>query len=477
MTFNVVIKSIKWSLLDRVFSAVSQFAIGILIARVLLPRDYGLISMLAFFMSISQLLIDGGFTTAIIQKKNISQTEQSSVFFVNLILAISIYCILYLTAPFISNFYNEPQLVNIIRVMGLLLISSSLGLIQNALLTKSLDFKSLTKISLTASLISGICAYILALNNFGVWALVLQQLMRSMILNIFLWLKSKWRPSIVINLKAISELRKFSINILFSGLLNAIFDNIYYAVIAKLFSANKLGFYTRANQLQQFPVSLISSVVQRVFLPTMTNFSDDTVKLKYYYKNSIKVLALLVFPLMMLFNLLSGSIVFILLTEKWLPLVPMLQIMLLYGMFYPIHAVNLDILNVMGRSDLFLKLEIIKKIIIGLTLIITSQLGINAMILGTLVLTIGFLPLNIFYVNKVINYKLYEQIADFKKPLLFSIVVSILLYPLKFVFSQHLVLILVTSLLFFMFFILFLYIFERGLFNKGKGFIFKNKML
>jgi O-antigen/teichoic acid export membrane protein len=292
-----------------------------------------------------------------------------------------------------------------------------------------------------------------------------------------LWLKSKWRPSIVINLKAISELRKFSINILFSGLLNAIFDNIYYAVIAKLFSANKLGFYTRANQLQQFPVSLISSVVQRVFLPTMTNFSDDTVKLKYYYKNSIKVLALLVFPLMMLFNLLSGSIVFILLTEKWLPLVPMLQIMLLYGMFYPIHAVNLDILNVMGRSDLFLKLEIIKKIIIGLTLIITSQLGINAMILGTLVLTIGFLPLNIFYVNKVINYKLYEQIADFKKPLLFSIVVSILLYPLKFVFSQHLLLILVTSLLFFMFFILFLYIFERGLFNKGKGFIFKNKMI
>jgi O-antigen/teichoic acid export membrane protein len=180
---------------------------------------------------------------------------------------------------------------------------------------------------------------------------------------------------------------------------------------------------------------------------------------------------------MMLFNLLSGSIVLILLTEKWLPLVPMLQIMLLYGMFYPIHAVNLDILNVMGRSDLFLKLEVIKKIIIGLTLIITSQLGINAMILGTLVLTIGFLPLNIFYVNKVINYKLYEQISDFKKPLLFSIVVSVLLYPLKFVFSQHLLLMLVTTLLFFMFFIIFLYIFERGFFNKGKGFIFKSKML
>ncbi len=477
MTFNVVIKSIKWSLLDRVFSAVSQFAIGILIARVLLPRDYGLIGMLAFFMSISQLLIDGGFTTAIIQKKNISQTEQSSVFFVNLILAFSIYFILYFTAPFISNFYNEPQLVNIIRVLGLLLISSSFGLIQNALLTKSLDFKSLTKISLAASLISGICAYIMALNNFGVWALVLQQLMRSMLVNIFLWLKSKWRPSIVINLKAISDLRKFSINILFSGLLNAIFDNIYYTVIAKLFSADKLGFYTRANQLQQFPVSLISSVVQRVFLPTMTNFSDDTVKLKYYYKNSIKVLALLVFPLMMLFNLLSGSIVFILLTEKWLPLVPMLQIMLLYGMFYPIHAVNLDILNVMGRSDLFLKLEIIKKIIIGLTLIITSQLGINAMILGTLVLTLGFLPLNIYYVNKVINYSIFEQIKDFQKPLLFSIIVSVALYPLKFVISQHLFLILVTSLLFFTFFILFLYIFERGLFNKGQGFIFKNKML
>jgi O-antigen/teichoic acid export membrane protein len=151
--------------------------------------------------------------------------------------------------------------------------------------------------------------------------------------------------------------------------------------------------------------------------------------------------------------------------------------MLLYGMFYPIHAVNLDILNVMGRSDLFLKLEIIKKIIIGLTLIITSQLGINAMILGTLVLTISFLPLNIFYVNKVINYKLYEQIADFKKPLLFSIVVSVLLYPLKFVFSQHLLLIMVTSFLFFMFFIMFLYIFERSFFNKGKGIIIKNKML
>ncbi len=422
------ISGIKWSAIDRFTSSAVQFVIGIIIARLLQPSDYGLIGMLAIFIALSQTIIDGGFSQALMQKKDTNPQDYSTVFILNITISFFLYVILYITSPFIATFYNEPLLENLAKVTGLNFIINAFAIVQTALLSKKLDFKTQTKVSFISSICSGIIGILLAYYGFGVWALVAQTLSKNIINAILLWILSQWKPNFVFSKNSFLKLFGFGSKVMLSSILTVIFDNLYLLSIGKFYSAKELGFYTRANQFQQFPVSTITAILQRVFLPAFSHIQDEDERLINAYRKFIKFTAFVIFPVMFGLGAIAKPMVLIVLTEKWLPIVPMLQLMILYGAFYPIQALNLHILNVKGRSDLFLYIEIIKRILVIIALIITVPIGIYAMIIGFGIISFISFFINTYYTKKMFHYGAIQQLKDFFPSLLNAIIMTILVY-------------------------------------------------
>ncbi len=422
------VSSLKWSALDKLASSSIQFAIGVFIARLLLPSDYGLVGMITVFIAFSQSLIDGGFSSALIQKKNPENKDYSTSFYFNVFVGIILYAILFFASPFIAKFYNQPILENLSQVMGLNFIIISFSITQTAYLNKHLNFKTQTKISVLTAIISGIIGVIAAYNGLGVWAIVIQTLSRNLINTIIIWFSSTWFPSLEFSFDSLKSMFKFGSRLMGSNILNVVSDNIYSIVIGKYYSAQDLGFYSRSSQLNQFPASSVTSVLQRVFLPVFSQLQDENSRLIAAYRKAIKLIAFLMFPLMFGLGAVAKPLVLILLTGKWLPVVPMLQIMVLFGMFYPIHAINLNILNVKGRSDLFFNLEIIKKILTGFIILVTISLGLKAMIIGAVFLSGISFFINTYYTKKIFGYGPLNQIKDFYSSFILAFLMGVLVY-------------------------------------------------
>lgn len=468
------INSLKWSTVEKFSTAIIQFILGIIIARLLLPSDYGLIGMLAIFTGLSQILIDGGFSTALIQKKNATEIDFSTVFYFNIIIAVLIYIILFFSAPYIAQFYNQPQLVEITRIVSFNFIILSFSIIQSTKLKKDLNFKVITKVSVVAVVISGFVGLLLAYKNFGVWSLIAQLIIKNTITVFFLWFLSKWKPMVVFSEKSLRSMFAFGSRVMGASLLNVVFDNLYLLVIGKFYNAKELGFYTRASKFNQFPVSSITSILQSVFLPSFSKIQDDNVRLIHAYKKAIKLTAYVIFPIMLGIGVSAKPLIIVLLTKKWLLVVPYLQIMVLYGMFYPIHALNLNILNVKGRSDLFFNLEVIKKILIIITIAITIPFGIKIMIFGSVLLSIIAFFINTYYTKIILKYGPWQQIKDFAPSFLLAVFTSIFTYFIIISIENNYIALLVAS-----FSIAFLYLlgsilFKFEEFEELKNIIFKN---
>jgi teichuronic acid exporter len=431
------INSLKWSTIEKFSSSIVQFSLGILIARLLTPADYGLIGMLTIFIALSQAIIDGGFSTALIQKKEVSSREYSSVFFLNIILGIFFYILIFFSAPFIAAFYNQDELINITKVLGLNFIISSFSIIHLTYLTKNLDFKLQSKISIITSLISGLLALYFAYNGWGVWALVFQSILKNILNTLFLWLLVQWKPSMIYSWISIKSLFPFGSRVMGSSILNTLFDNLYYIIIGKFFSTKELGFYTQAHKIQQFPVSFLTGIIQRVFLPSFSQIQDENQRLISIYRKTIKLTAFIVFPIMLGLGAVAKPLILILLTEKWSAVIPMLQLMVIYGMFYPIHALNLNLLNVKGRSDLFFRLEVFKKILIVIMLLITFQISIFAMIIGNIVVSFIAFFINTYYTEQLIRYNYWQQIKDFSLSLGLALVMAIICYVITLHTTNH----------------------------------------
>jgi O-antigen/teichoic acid export membrane protein len=423
-----VSKGILWSTIERFSAKGMQFVLGLVLARLLLPSDYGLVGMLAIFLAISQTFIDSGFGTALIQKKNRDELDFSTTFYFNIVVSAFFYVLLYLLAPLIASFYKEPILVDLTRVIGLSIIISSLAVVQRTKYTINLDFKTQTKASLTSVVVGGTVGIYLAYTGFGVWALVWQNLLRRIIEVLILWMYSKWLPRKGFSWERFKALFSFGSKLLASGLLNTIFDNLYLIIIGKLFSAKSLGYYTRAQQFAAFPSSNVTGIIQRVTFPILSEMQDDNVRLIDTYRKMIKLTALLIFPLMMGLAALADPLVRIILTDKWAETIWMLQLLSFSMMWFPIHAMNLNVLNVKGRSDLFLKLEIIKKILIAVILVISVPFGIKAIIIGQIASSYFALIINTFYTKRLINYGFIDQMVDLLKVLLLSFAMGALIY-------------------------------------------------
>lgn len=401
-----------WSSLDNFASQGITFAIGIVLARLLDPKEFGIIGMTTIFISVSETFINSAFSEALIRKKDCTQDDYSTVFYYNLAVGLLLFAILYFSAPWISKFFGEPDLKNIVRALSMVLILSSLTVIQHTILRKRVDFKLLTRISLIASVGSGLIAILLAIRGFGIWSLVALTISRRTLISLFLWLWNWWRPALVFSISSFKELFGFGSNLLLSGLIDSIYINIYYPIIGKYFSASELGFYTRANAFSTFPSFNINSVINRVTYPILAQMQDNPVLLKEAYRRITKNIMLITFVVMLGLAAVAEPLVITFIGEKWRQSIIYLQMLCFASMLFPLHALNLDILQVMGRSDLFLKLEIFKKSLAIPVIIIGVLFGIKTMIIGMIFNSFAAYYINSYWTGKLIDYSMVQQVKD-----------------------------------------------------------------
>lgn len=415
------VKGVVWSSIERFSTQGVQFLIMIIMARLLTPKDYGLIGMLAIFLAVAQSLIDSGFSQALIRKQDRTDVDNSTVFYFNIVVSSALYLILFIAAPFVADFYNQPELTSVMRVVCLGVILNSLAVVQRALLTVRIDFKTQAKASLSAAVISGCIGIVLAYCGFGVWSLVVQQLLNLSVNTLLLWIFSKWRPIAVFSWKSFHELFAFGSKLLASGLLDTLYRNIYPIVIGKLFSASSLGHYTRAHQFSEFPSSNVTGIIQRVTYPILCGIQDETERLETVYRKFLKLSAFIIFPLMIGMSAVARPFIDIVLGKQWGFCGQLLQIICFAMMWYPIHAINLNLLQVKGRSDLFLRLEIIKKILGITVLCITAPFGLVVMCYGQIFNSIVALVINTYYTGKLINVGFIRQMKDLLPTILLSL--------------------------------------------------------
>ena len=380
--------------------------------------------MLGIFMAVSQTFIDSGFGTALIRKIDRTETDFSTVFYFNIAVASVFYAILFFSAPAIANFYETPLLESVTKVVALNLIINSLSGIHNAKLSIAIDFKSRAKISIITTLLTGAVGLWMAYAGYGVWALVVQNLFSSVLRTVMLWIIVKWHPQLVFSWKSFKELFSFGSKLLASGLLDTLYNNIYTLVIGKVFSSSTLGVYSKANALAEFPSSNITGVLQGVTFPVLSTIQNEEERLADAYKRFLKLSAFVVFPLMVGLSAVADPFIRLALTDKWEGAIILLQIICFALMWYPIHAINLNILQVKGRSDYFLKLEIIKKVQGVLFLVVTVPMGIVAMCCGKVISSLISLIWNTHYTNKLIGYGYFAQMRDLLPVLLHSLVMG-----------------------------------------------------
>ena len=405
---------VLWSFTEMVANQGIQFIIQIILARLLLPEHFGVIGMILVFVAISNSIVDCGFSQALIRDQNTSKEDYSTVFYFNLLIASVMYGVLFISAHAISVFFDEPQLVEIIRILSLVLIINSLGIIQKVILIKNVDFKTLTKVSTIAAIASGTITITFAILGFGVWSLVINIISMQFVQTVFLWIFNRWIPLRTFNVTSFKKFFVFGYKLLLSGLIDTFYNNIFYLIIGRYYSTSQVGYYTNAVKFRDLASQAIAASVQRVSYPVLSAIHEDDERLKSGVRKLIKTSAFINFPLMVGLAAIANPLFVLLLGDKWLPSVLYFQLLCLAGMLYPLHSINLNILQVKGRSDLFLLLEIIKKTVLTILIALSfvCHLGIIGLIGAAVLNSYISLFINTFYSAKEISYSPREQIID-----------------------------------------------------------------
>lgn len=425
------ITGFKWSFIDNIGKYGGHFIVGIILTRLLTPEDFGLVGMITIFIVIGQSLTNSGFGQALIQKKNANDVDFSTVYYFNIFASIVIYLIIYLSAPLIASFYSEPQLIPLTKVISLSFVIDALGRIHLVHLEKQLNFKSPSIIGIVAVTVSGTVSITLAYLGFGVWALVANTVIRSVMTTVLLWVVSKWKPLFVFSRESLSKLFMFGSKILVAGLMQSIFQNIYYLIIGRFFSAQSLGYFTRAVQFKEMPVNTITVIVQKVTFPVFSTIQDDDEKLISGYTKAIRMLSSVVLPFLVMIFITARPMILIVLGEKWLPVVPYLQVMVLYGWIQVIYTINNQIITVKGRSDYYLQIQIIDKVLIVASILLTYKYGIMAMIFGNMAATILTFLIECVYLRKVFPVTLAYQAKNIAPFFLAAVVMLLVSLPLS----------------------------------------------
>jgi O-antigen/teichoic acid export membrane protein len=388
-------------------------------------------------MAIANAFIEGGFGTALIQKREPSSVDICSVFYFNILVSFIVMILFWLGSPWVAAFYRQPILVPLMRALSLTIVINSFGLIQTTIIIRQINFKTLTKVTIAAGAVSGIIGIILALRGFGVWSLVIQQISSALFRTVLLWVFNPWRPALIFSFRSLKQMFGFGSRMFASGLLNQVFDNLYPAVIGKLFSVSELGFYNRASSLQAIPTVSLSSMVGRVTFPVFSTIQDDPERMKRGLKKALTSLVLINFPLMVGMAVLARPLILVLFTSKWAGSIPFLQLLCFLGLMYPLHSLNLNILQALGKSDLFLRLEIIKKLLIIINIAVTWRWGINAMIYGMIAMSAISYFLNSYYTGVLIGYTIWAQLIDLFPYLLVALLMGSAVFSVGFLSFSH----------------------------------------
>lgn len=433
MKKNSVISNFIWRFAERCGAQIVTFIVSIVLARILAPEEYGTIALVTVFTTILQVFVDSGLGTALIQKKNADDLDFSSVFYFNLFMCLVLYLAMFLAAPYIARFYDDISLIPIIRVISLTIVVSGVKGIQQAYVSRNMLFKRFFFSTIGGTLFSAVLGIIMAYAHFGVWALVAQQLSNSIIDTLILWVTVRWRPQLMFSWKRLTKLLSFGSKLLASSLLDTIYSNLRNLIIGKIYSSSDLAFYNQGDKFPKVIVTNINSSIDSVLLPSMSSVQDNHEKVKSMTRRAIKTSTYIMAPLMMGLAFCATPIVQLVLTDKWLPCVPFLQVFCITYMFWPVHTANLNAINAMGRSDLFLKLEIIKKVI-GLTLLfITMRISVMAMAYSLLISGLLSQIINSWPNRKLLNYGYLEQVKDILPAILLAVIMGVIVYCVSFI--------------------------------------------
>ncbi|MBN2780656.1 MAG: lipopolysaccharide biosynthesis protein [Candidatus Marinimicrobia bacterium] len=406
------VKGVSWTLVERFGIQSIKFVVGIILARLLSPEEFGIIGIITVFFLVAEVFIDSGFGQAYIQKKEVSEQDANTVFYTNLLISLALYGLIWFAAPLIAGFYEKEILLKLTRVMGLVIVVNAFSIIQVSQLTRAVNFKRKSKISLIAITVSGLLGIGAAWRGMGVWSLVVLNLSERVLITAGLWITSKWIPSLTFSRESFKAMFRFGSWILFGAIVEKIFDNIYVLVIGKFFPFAQLGFYTQAKKMQRLSSQQITASVGIVTFPVFSQVRNDIPRLQNIVKKFLQQTLLFMSLIMTLLFVVAKPFVLIFLTEKWAPMIPYLQILCLAGVIYPINVVNVKVLLALGKSRLNFNLSLIKNSLRILNIILTYRYGISAILMGEVAVAGISVLINAYYTGKYIQYGFFRQMKD-----------------------------------------------------------------
>lgn len=429
---STVMSSMIWKLLEYGGAQLIQAIVQIILARLLMPEEYGLVILVVAFILVANVFIESGLTIALIQKKDVDEIDFSSVFYLNICIAAVLYVVIFLSAPYIADFYREPKIVQIIRVLSVTIFIGAVNSCQGAFLSRNMMFKKLFLSSIIGTLVAGVIGVGMAYSGFGVWALVANNVFRQLMVTSIIWMTLKWRPKLVFSIDRVKLLFSYGSKMTISALIYTLYENLVSILIVRAYSSSALGFYNRGSQFPKLIMMNVNGTIQAVMLPTLARYQSDRVKVKNMVKRSVKTSAFLVFPMMAGLAAIAEPLVKVLLTEKWLPSVFFLQIFCACYAFWPIGTANAQSISALGRSDIFLKLETVNTSINLGILFISIPRGVHAIAIGMLVSSVLTTLTAMYPASKLLGYKYSEQLKDVFPMVLVSAFMGAAVYSVHF---------------------------------------------
>lgn len=465
-----MLDALTWTTVDRFGQQAVQFVIGLILARLLTPNDYGILGMVMIFVSLSTVLVDGGFGQALIRKKDANETDFNTVFYFNIGISILLYVFLFFMAPYIATFFNDPQLVLVSRIIFIEILFNSLYLIPISKMVRNLDFKNGAKINLFSVLTSGITGLILAFNGFGYWSLVAQQIMFHFVRMITLYLFVKWKPKAIFSFQVIRNFWGFSINLMGTSVLNVVFSYLYVLILGKFYQKSEVGFYTQANKLNETTNTSFLTILVGSTYSLLVKIQNEDDRFRRVYREISKKTSIITFPVMLVLIAVAYPLILVLLTAKWLPAVPYFQMLCLASLFGPLYSLNVNALNARGKSKITFRIELIKKSLILLSVAICFHYGIIAMLWGYVFACFMAYIISILYIKTDLNHFIKHQINDYIGSIVVGLIIAACDYSLSF-FIQNFHLLLGTQIILSaILYISSIYLFYNDLYNKALTF-------
>ncbi len=442
-----VLSNFTWRFAERVGAQGVKLIVELVLARILLPDDYGVIALVTVFITILNVFVDSGLGNALIQKKDADDLDFSSVFWFNIVWCLVLYGLLFLISPLFASFYGKPELTNVLRILGVQVVISGVKNVQQAYVSRTMQFKRFFFATLGGTIGAAVIGICMAYYGYGVWALVAQQLFNTLVDTIILWITVKWKPKIQFSLNRLKVLFTYGWKLLVSSLIDTIYTEIRQLIIGKRYSSSDLAFYNRGTQFPMFFVGNVNTAIDSVLLPVMSQEQDHADQVKAMTRRAMKISTYVMAPMMIGLAFVGESVVRLILTEKWMPCVPFMRIFCITYMFYPVHTANLNAIKAMGRSDLFLKLEIVKKIMGLAVLLLTMWHGVMVMAYSLLFTSIFSQIINSWPNKKLLNYSYLEQLKDILPGILLAVVMGCCVYPIQWLGLPDIVTLLIQVLL------------------------------